>query len=801
MRKRKWRNFVLAVIFAGCAVSAAGISTNVKAESSRQEAALTDTGSGEASVNGTMIQYFEWDLPSDGTLWSRLSQNAKALSDAGFTAVWMPPAYKGTSKDDVGYGPYDLYDLGEFNQKGTVRTKYGTRAQYLKAIDSLHANGVQAYADIVLNHKAGADTTDTVDAVEVRSWNRNETTSGTYSIKAWTQFNFPGRGDKYSSFKWNASCFDGVDYDDNLKKNCIYRFADKYWDWQVDSENSNYDYLMYADVDFENKAVTDELKSWGKWYVDTAKLDGFRLDAVKHIKFDFYRDWLTTLRQQTGKELFSVGEYWTGDISKLNNYISETGGTLSLFDVPLHNNLYGASNGNGNYDMRTILDNTLVKSNPVLAVTFVDNHDTQPGQSLQSYLQNWFKPLAYTLILTRQEGYPCVFYGDYYGMKSNGNQSFQGSIDKIMEARVKCAYGAQHDYFDHVDIVGWTREGDGAHKNSGLAALITDGPGGSKTMYVGKSHAGEVWQDITGNRSAKVTIDSEGNGIFYVNGGSNSIYVNSALFEKPASKPKTEISQGKVQLEKSSYTYTGKAILPAVTVKWGAKTLKKGTDYTVSYSANKEIGTATVTVKGINNYTGTKRVQFVILPQRVTGLKAGAATTSSVKVTWKKAAGNVTGYELYRYNAAKKKYTRIVRIKNGNTTYYLNRNRSSAATYKYYVRPYKIVAGQPYYGANSTVLTVTTPPKKAVFKLSSAKKRVTVKWNKVTRATGYKVWYKTSSKGKWKRLKTLSSARRKYTSPKLKKGKTYYFKVVSYKKANGKVINGAASTKKIKVRN
>ncbi len=476
------------------------------------------------SYNGTMMQYFEWDLPNDGTLWTKLANNASALSSTGFTALWLPPAYKGSGSGDVGYGVYDLYDLGEFNQKGTVRTKYGTKDQYLNAINALHGKGIQVYADVVLNHRMGADSTETVNAIQVNRNNRNQTTSGSYNISAWTKFTFPGRNGKYSQFIWNATCFDGVDYDNNNGTNAIFRFTNKSWDWQVDSEYSNYDYLMGADVDFDMWYVTDELKNWGKWYVNFANLDGFRLDAVKHIKFDFFKDWLTSVRSATGRELFTVGEYWSSDLGKLKNYISATGGKCSLFDVPLHNNFYSASKGGGYYDMRNILNGTLTKENPVLSVSFVDNHDTQPGQSLESFVSDWFKPLAYTLILTREQGYPCVFYGDYYGLQ-RGGKVFKTEIDKLMQARTKYAYGTQRDYFDHADIVGWTREGDSSHAKSGLAALITDGPGGSKTMYVGTSHKGQTWYDITGNCTGTVTIDNNGNGTFRVNGGSNSVWV------------------------------------------------------------------------------------------------------------------------------------------------------------------------------------------------------------------------------------------------------------------------------------
>ncbi len=129
--------------------------------------------------NGLMMQYFEWDLPNDGQLWNNLKDDAKHLKELGVTAVWLPPAYKGTSQDDVGYGIYDLFDLGEFDQKGTVRTKYGTKEEYIQAIKALHEQGLSVYADVVLNHKAGADAKERFMAYEVNPDNRQEKTNRT----------------------------------------------------------------------------------------------------------------------------------------------------------------------------------------------------------------------------------------------------------------------------------------------------------------------------------------------------------------------------------------------------------------------------------------------------------------------------------------------------------------------------------------------------------------------------------------------------------------------------------------------
>ena len=84
--------------------------------------------------------------------------------------------------------------------------------------------------------------------------------------------------------------------------------------------------------------------------------------------------------------------------------------------------------------MARILDNTLVKEMPQLAVTFVDNHDTEPGQALFSWIQEWFKPLAYSLILLRKDGLPCVFYGDFYGIPSQNIKPMGEKLEKIIKA-------------------------------------------------------------------------------------------------------------------------------------------------------------------------------------------------------------------------------------------------------------------------------------------------------------------------------------------------------------------------------
>ena len=470
------------------------------------------------------MQYFEWYLEANQNLWNEISKKAESLSKIGITALWLPPAYKGIGgKDEVGYGVYDLYDLGEFDQKGTIKTKYGSKEEYINCILSLKQAGIESYADIVLNHKMGADMLQTIPAEKVDWGNHNEIVSEKEIVRVATKFTFPGRKKKYSDFEWNWTHFDGIDYNDKTKEHAIFKFINKEWANEVDEEFGNFDYLMGADIDFQNEEVREELLNWGKWYIETTDVDGFRLDAVKHINADFYEQWLRELRKDLKEELFAVGEYWSGDVSKLHRYITETNGETSLFDVPLHYNFYNASRDE-NYNLTQILDKTLMKENPSKAVTFVDNHDTQPEQSLQSYVERWFKLSAYSIILLRDEGYPCVFYGDFYGIKHNNIEKIEG-LKEMITIRKEKAYGRQNDYFDNTNCIGWTREGDEDHIKSGVAVLISNKFDSEKRMYIGKHLVGEEFIDVIGNCEEKVIVDEEGYGIFKVKAKSVSVWI------------------------------------------------------------------------------------------------------------------------------------------------------------------------------------------------------------------------------------------------------------------------------------
>lgn len=477
--------------------------------------------------NQTLMQYFEWYLPDDGQHWSRLAEDAPNLAAKGIRKVWMPPAFKGTGSNDVGYGVYDLFDLGEFDQKGTVRTKYGLKEEYLRAIEALGQNGIEAIADVVLNHKAAADYKERFTVVEVDPNDRNVEISEPFEIEAWMHFAFPGRNKTYNDFEWHWYHFTGTDYDAKNNRSGIFLIQgdNKGWanDELVDNENGNYDYLMYADIDFKHPEVIQNLYDWAHWFIESTGVHGFRLDAVKHIDSFFMKNFIRDITEKYGDDFYVFGEFWNSDEKANNDYLENIDYRFDLVDVKLHHNLCDASKSGADYDLRTIFDQTLAKNHPESAVTFVDNHDTQRGQALESTVEEWFKPAAYALILLREAGLPCVFYGDYYGIRGEfAQESFQDVLDKLLDIRLNLAYGEQTDYFDAANCIGWTRQG----KDNGqpIAVLISNDQAISKSMFVGPEWAGREFSDYLGNNSQIVTIDDQGWGEFPVEEKSVSVW-------------------------------------------------------------------------------------------------------------------------------------------------------------------------------------------------------------------------------------------------------------------------------------
>jgi alpha-amylase len=461
----------------------------------------TSTTAAISSVNGVMLQAFYWDTPqttSGQTWWQVLGGKAAELSTAGFTALWLPPAYKGSGANDVGYGVYDRYDLGEFNQKGTVATHYGTLAQLQNCIAALHGRNIQVYEDMVMNHLTSAD------AQEQFSYNGQ-------NFNVYTSFTYPARANKYSTYQWHYYNFNGTQQAPN---NGWYQWNP--WDFQPYANGDAYDNLLGSEIRYADANQVNETIKWGNWMTTTLGLDGYRLDATKHMLTSFVNSWLDNVKGSSGR--FAVSEAWFKNLDDLKNYASATGGRTSLFDVPLHYTFQNMSSGNGAWDMRGLQFAGFTEANGPLSVSFVDNHDTdQSGGALYSPVAN-LKMLAYAYILTREKGYPCVFYKDYY------NYGLGAQIKTLMQVRQANAYGSAYEYtsVDDADYYAYSRAGDGTHK--GLMLILNDGSN-ARSQGITSPFKNATLTDKTGNYGGTITTDANGYGSFPVQGRSWSVWV------------------------------------------------------------------------------------------------------------------------------------------------------------------------------------------------------------------------------------------------------------------------------------
>ena len=236
------------------------------------------------------------------------------------------------------------------------------------------------------------------------------------------------------------------------------------------------------------------------------------------------------------------------------------------------------------------------------------------------------------------------------------------------------------------------------------------------------------------------------------------------------------ISKASVTLSTSTYAYDGKAKTPSVTVKVGGKTLKKDTDYTVSYSNNTKIGTAKVTITGKGNYTGSISKTYSI---KNNFKKATISGISNKSYTGK----NITQSITVKYNGKT--------LKNGTdyTVSYSNNKKVGTATVK--------ITGKGSYTGTITKTFKINPAKQEIQKLTAKSKAFFVDWAQKGSATGYEIQYATNSKFTSAKKVTITNKKTdKTTISKLSGKKKYYVRVRSYTTVKGTKYYGAWSASK-----
>lgn len=157
----------------------------------------------------------------------------------------------------------------------------------------------------------------------------------------------------------------------------------------------------------------------------------------------------------------------------------------------------------------------------------------------------------------------------------------------------------------------------------------------------------------------------------------------------------------------SELIYTGAELMPEPVVTYQDKTLVNGTDYTVSYTNNQNIGVATVTITGKAIFYGTQSLEFKIMPRQMTAIKAKKKSDDSITLSWKK-DNSVSGYQIYRATSLDGKYKKIATITKKSTKKYKDTKLANGQCYYYKIRSYKTVNDKKWYGAFSEIKALYT---------------------------------------------------------------------------------------------
>jgi len=264
---------------------------------------LSTLASGEA-----LLQYFN-------TSWAEIEAKIPDLAEAGYDSLWLPPPTKAGGGMSVGYDLFDPFDLGGKDQRSSVSTFYGTEADLIRLVETAHRFGIRIYLDNVMNHRGfevpGYNASTPIDlypGMLPEDFHLQVTQDGYYR-------NWGGISNYNDQWQvWNLSTSNLVDvaqdpngdhYNDNFGSNQ----GDRHQKIKFVRHPNNPEYYCYApngsyvgfgtgnglttqtlaqNPGFYAEYVEDYLSRAARWEIDRTKADGLRLDAVKHLRSDFF---------------------------------------------------------------------------------------------------------------------------------------------------------------------------------------------------------------------------------------------------------------------------------------------------------------------------------------------------------------------------------------------------------------------------------------------------------------------------------------------------------------------------------
>ena len=263
---------------------------------------------------------------------------------------------------------------------------------------------------------------------------------------------------------------------------------------------------------------------------------------------------------------------------------------------------------------------------------------------------------------------------------------------------------------------------------------------------------------------------------------------------KPETTVKTATATGNVHVRKGPSTnYTSLGVL-----KVGQKVEILGTDSATGwYKIKYNNGYGYVSNKYLKIDSSNQQSPTLSKPT----VKVSSNSYNSNKLSWNKVTGS-SGYEVLRATSKTGTYKSVKTITSGSTVSYTDKSLATGTTYYYKVRAYRTVDKKRVYSSYSSIVSAKPVLKTPSVKLTSGSKKATIKWEKISGASGYEVYRATSKSGKYSKIKTITkNSTVSYVNSSLTKNKTYYYKVRAYRTVNGKKIYSSYSVaKSVKVK-
>ena len=380
-----------------------------------------------------------------------LSALAPRLRSIGIDAVWIPPTIKNKQIVDMGYAPFDHYDLGDKYQKGFLKTKMGDKDLLLRMVAVLKANGIDVVQDIVLNHITGAGSQNGLGGQDIAAL--SDGTTNKYKNFRYTCYETPATSESAANYLARKGRFSKNwpnFYPNNNYICCSNEMNTPYWGPDISYESSSYGLSSNATYNPNQYAdyMRTGMRNWLMWYKKQMGWEGVRIDAIKHFPTYVVEDFLWNLQHGNGwangtDDMFAVGE-WVGGASELDQWCNDVQNRAGTFDFSLRNALTGIVQGNGSFDLGTVPN--YQQSNRQRTVPFVNNHDTfRPildnngnynGWNLGSQLGPHIEPndsrLSVVYAITfAVDGAPMVYFEDLFDIGYNSNRYNHNPKDSL----------------------------------------------------------------------------------------------------------------------------------------------------------------------------------------------------------------------------------------------------------------------------------------------------------------------------------------------------------------------------------